>query len=183
MGFYELLIIALALSLDAFGVALGIGLNDKARFNNKIAFAISFGFFQFLFAFVGAFAGFLFNTYVAAVPNIIGGIIIALVGVLMIKEGLEDKDECPLLNAKMYIVLGISVSIDAMVVGFTAFNKVLSNTILLQDTLFIGIVTFIMSIGAFFISRYLKRIEAVGKYADYIGGVILILFGLKMIFL
>ena len=36
MGFYELLIIALALSLDAFGVALGIGLNDKARFNNKI---------------------------------------------------------------------------------------------------------------------------------------------------
>jgi len=183
MSFYELLLIALALSLDAFGVALCIGLNDKAKLNNKIAFATSFGFFQFLFAFIGAFAGFLFNTYVASVPNVIGGIIIVLVGGLMIKEGLENKGECPLLNFKMYIVLGISVSIDAMVVGFTAFNKVISNIILLQDTLFIGIITFIMSIGAFFISRYLKRIEVVGKYADYIGGVILILFGLKMIFL
>jgi len=183
MDFYGLLLIALALSLDAFGVALCIGLNNQARLKNKVIFATSFGFFQFLLSFIGAFAGFLFNTYIAAVPNIIGGIIIALVGVLMIKEGLQNKGDCPLLNAKMYVVLGISVSIDAMVVGFTAFNKVLNNIILFQDTLFIGIVTFIMSLGAFFVSRYLKRIEIVGKYADFIGGIILILFGLKMIFL
>lgn len=182
MNFSSLLAIALALSLDAFGVALCIGLNNQIRKNNKAIFAISFGFFQFLLSFIGAFAGFLFNTYIASVPNIIGGIIISLVGVLMIKEGFENKGECPLLNAKMYIVLGVSVSIDAMVVGFTAFNKILNNILLFHQTLFIGVVTFIMSALAFFISRYLKRIEIVSKYADYIGGVILIIFGLKMIF-
>jgi putative Mn2+ efflux pump MntP len=40
-----------------------------------------------------------------------------------------------------------------------------------------------MSLSAFFFARYLKKLKAIGKYADYLGGVILILFGLKMIFL
>lgn len=181
MDLYSLFIIALALSLDAFGIALCIGLNDQTKLNNKIGFALSFAFFQFLFAYIGAYAGFLFNTYIAAMPNIIGGIIIAIVGVLMIKEGLENKGKCPLLKPKMYIILGVSVSIDAMVVGFTVLNNI-TNIMLLKNTLFIGVITLVMSTIAFLISRYLKKIEVVGKYADYIGGVILIIFGLKMMF-
>ena len=50
MELYPLFIIALALSLDAFGVALCIGLNNQAKFKNKTGFTISFGFFQFLFS-------------------------------------------------------------------------------------------------------------------------------------
>lgn len=180
---YSLLIIALALSLDAFGVALCIGLNDAVKRKNKFGFALSFGFFQFFFALIGAYAGFLFNTYIAAVPEIIGGVVIAVVGTMMIKEGFENKGECPLIKPKMYVVLGISVSIDAMVIGFTALNNITNTFIILTHTIVIGIVTLVMSIMAFLVARYLKRIEAVGKYADYLGGIILILFGLKMIFL
>ena len=181
MDLYPLFIIALALSLDAFGVALCIGLNNQARFRNKIGFIISFGLFQFLFSYIGAYAGLLFNTYVASMPTIVGGLIIVVVGVIMIKEGIENQGKCPLLKPKMYFILGASVSIDAMVVGFTVLDNV-TKGILLQDTLFIGAVTLVMSTVAFIISRYLKKIEVVGKYADYIGGIILIIFGLKMIF-
>lgn len=182
MSFYSLLLIAIALSLDAFGVALCIGLNNSVRRNKKFGFAISFGFFQFLFSAIGAYAGFLFNTYIAAVPSIIGGVVIAAVGVLMIKEGFENKGECPLIKPKMYIVLGVSVSIDALVVGFTVLANSSRTLVMLSNTIIIGMITFAFSVAAFIVARYLKKIEIVSKYADYLGGVILILFGLKMIF-
>ncbi|MDP4143766.1 MAG: manganese efflux pump [Bacillota bacterium] len=183
MTLYTLFFIALALSLDAFGVALSIGLNNHVKFRNKIQFIVSFGFFQFLFSIIGAYSGFLFNTYIASVPQVIGGGIISVVGVLMIKEGMEDKRENLLVDSKIYALLGISVSIDALVVGFTAFSSINSSASIFANTIFVGIVTIVMSSLAFFISMYLKRIAMVSKYADYVGGVILIIFGIKMMFL
>lgn len=182
MNFNSLLAIAIALSLDAFGVALCIGLNRMATIKYKTLCILSFSFFQFLFSLVGAYAGFLFNTYIVSVPKVIGGIVIALVGILMIKEGLENKEECALIKPGMWIILGISVSIDAMVVGFTALNNIVSNVVIIEDTLFIGLITMVVSTFAFIIAKYLKKIEAVSKYADYIGGIILFIFGIKMIF-
>lgn len=182
MSFYSLFLIAIALSLDAFGVALCIGLNKGISKNSKLLFVASFGFFQFLFSIVGAYAGFLFNTYIASVPQIIGGALISIVGIMMLKEGFESKEECPLIRPGMFIILGISVSIDAMVIGFTVLNNISSNLVILKNTLFIGIITLIMSSAAFIIARYLKRISLVSKYADYIGGFILVIFGIKMMF-
>ena len=183
MNLYSLLLIALALSLDAFGVALSVGLNPGVRLRKKLIFCISFGFFQFLFSFVGSFAGIYFTNNIKAVPELFGGIIIAIVGILMIKEGMEEKEECLLFTPKMYIILGASVSIDALVVGFTAFGSMDNIKLILLDTIVIGAVTFIISAGAFIISRHLKKISSVARYADYIGGIILILFGLKMMFM
>lgn len=183
VNLYSLFLIALALSLDAFGVALSIGLNPGVRLRNKLIFCLSFGFFQFLFSFVGSFAGIYFTNNIKAVPQLLGGIIISAVGVLMVKEGMEEKEECLLFTPKMYIILGASVSIDALVVGFTAFGSMNSNKLILIYTMVIGVVTFIVSAGAFIISRHLKKISAVARYADFIGGIILILFGLKMMFM
>ena len=76
----EVGIIALALAMDAFGVALSIGINSAVRRKNKIYFAISFGFFQFALSLAGAVGGYFFNNYIATIPNIIGGGIIAIVG-------------------------------------------------------------------------------------------------------
>lgn len=182
MSLYGLTIIAVALSLDAFGVALCVGLNGGLRFRNKLLFAFSFGLFQFLFSIIGAYAGYYFNTYIVSIPKVVGGIIIAIVGVLMIREGIGDKEQNIFLDPKMYVVLGVSVSIDAIVIGFTALNNIQSNLVILNNTLYIGVVTFIISCIGFFIAKYLKKIQVVEKYADYLGGIILILFGLKMIF-
>lgn len=182
MDIKSVLLIGIALAMDACAIALSIGINCSVKRKNKLLFALSFAFFQFLFTFVGALAGTLFEIYVASIPNIIGGMIIAVVGVMMIKEGMEEKDECILLQTKMYFILGISVSIDALVVGFTAFNKVANTTELALLSLLIGVITLILSLGAFFASRYAQKVSIITKYADYIGGVILIIFGLKMIF-
>lgn len=182
MTIEELLLIALAVSLDAFGVAIAIGINDKATVANKFAFALSFGFFQFLCSFIGGVGGKLFTENVAAVPSVLGGIVIAIVGILMIKEGMEEKDDNFILSFKMYFVLGISVSIDAIVVGFITFSSISSLTTLGIATSIVGIITMIMSLIAFILAKFLGKINVVGKYGDYIGGIILILFGIKMIF-
>jgi putative Mn2+ efflux pump MntP len=183
MKFYSLFLIALALSLDAFGVAMSIGLNPNMRLKNKLIFCFSFGFFQFFFSFIGTYAGIWFNTYITTMPGIIGGIVISLVGVFMIKEGFDEKEECILFNPKMYILLGASVSIDAMVVGFTAFNGVSSNISVIIYTTFIGVITFFITGVAFIISKSLHKISLLSRYADYIGGIILIIFGIRMMFL
>ncbi|HSN58511.1 MAG TPA: manganese efflux pump [Clostridiaceae bacterium] len=180
MDFYSLFAIALALSLDAFGVALCIGLNKGTTTSIKTMVASSFGFFQFLFSLIGALAGFMFTTYITSVPTIIGGALISIVGVMMLKEGMEEKEECVILKPGMIVVLGVSVSIDALVIGFTAFNNISSTASIMFSTLFIGVVSVVMSFVAFYLSRHLHKIDIVSKYADYIGGVILVLFGIKM---
>lgn len=180
---WKIIIIAVALAMDAFGVSLGIGINNSIIKKHKIRFAMSFGFFQFFLCFLGAIGGYIFSNYVASIPNILGGIVISLVGLFMIKEGMEQKDDSILLNPKMYLVLGISVSIDALVVGFTIFNNINNMLYTLGETLFIGIVTFLLCLSSFYLSRYVRKITFMARYADYFGGIILIIFGMRMIFL
>lgn len=183
MFLYSLLLIALALSLDAFGVALSIGLNRGVSFKSKIIFCFSFGFFQFFFSFIGTYLGVYFTKYITAMPDIVGGIVILAVGILMIKEGMDERGVCLQFKPRMYILLGISVSIDALIVGFTAFNHISGYLHVILYTMFIGIVTFMICILAFIIARYLNKIEIIAKYANYIGGIMLIALGLKIIFL
>lgn len=182
MRIIDVTLIAFALSLDAFGVALSVGLSPQVRRRGKILFAVSFGFFQFLFSIIGAYAGAMFNSYIMKVPGVIGGLVTALVGILMVKEGFSEKKECILAKTKMYFILGISVSIDALVIGFTVLNNINSSYLIISYTIYIGIVTLILSLTGFFISRYLKKINLVCKYADYLGGIVLIIFGIKMMF-
>ncbi|AID44227.1 hypothetical protein SFBM_0288 [Candidatus Arthromitus sp. SFB-mouse-Japan] len=181
----EILLIPIALALDAFGVALSLGFSNKYKFKQLMLFCLSFGFFQFLFSFMGGVCGELVNSYILAIPKLFGGIVILIVGILMFKEAMshcdEDDYEDKKLFNNLYITLGISVSIDALVVGFTAYN--LHNlSLIFLNTLLVGIVTLILSMFAVVLSMHLKKIKIITKYADFLGGVLLILFGLKMIF-
>lgn len=182
MTFESLFLIACALSLDAFSVAVSLGLNRGMKVNKKIQFVLFSAFFQFFFAMLGSFGGFLFTKYVASIPGIIGGAIVCIVGILMIKEGFQNKKQNTLVKFGMIVILGVSVSIDALVIGFTTLNNMTNTLEILYYTLFIGIVTLILTSSAFFISKYLRRIYAISKYADYIGGIILVIFGFKMMF-
>ena len=70
----------------------------------------------------------------------VGGIAIAIVGILMIKEGVEDteEDETLLLKKGMVLILGVSVSIDAFVVGFTGFNYISNALMMIGDCSIVG---------------------------------------------
>ncbi|MGL5244365.1 MAG: manganese efflux pump MntP family protein, partial [Sarcina sp.] len=153
MGIESVMLIGLALAMDASAIALSIGINPSVSKRGKMMFVLSFAFFQFLLSFIGAYGGIIFETYIANIPNIIGGMIIAFVGVMMIKEGMEHKEESVLDKPKMYIILGISVSIDALVIGFTALSYTNDINILVWNSLVIGIITLILSSSAFLFSK------------------------------
>lgn len=183
MNFFSLTLIAIALALDAFGVALSIGISGYAVKKQKIAFAVSFGVFQFLFAYIGATFGYIINSYVISVPEIIGGIIQIMVGFLMLWQGYRQGEGQFRIRKDMYAILGISVSIDAMIVGFAVLFYEKNMVTIFKDALYIGSIAMILSLAAFFLSKYLKKIAVVEQYAEFIAGIILIFFGLKMILL
>lgn len=184
MGVREVFIVGVALAMDALGVSLSIGLNNKVNRSNKIGFILSFAFFQFLFFFCGGVFGFLFEKYITDIPNLIGGIVIMIVGMLMIKEGFQDKDEDVGLLTKnfMYIVLGVSVSIDALVVGFTAFHHNSISMSTAYDSILVGLITLLICTTGFYLCRYIRKVKFITKYADFLGGIMLVIFGINMIF-
>ncbi|OPJ58996.1 manganese efflux pump MntP family protein [Clostridium oryzae] len=182
MNIIDLFVIALALSLDAFAVAVSLGLSPNIKTRNEIMFSLSFGFFQFLLSYIGSYLGGYVERNIISVPEVFGGGIIALIGVIMIKEGMDTKKQFILFSFKMYIILGISVSIDALVVGFSSFHHITSTYLTLLYTVFIGLVTLLMCFEAFILSKYLKKISIIAEYAEYIGGIILIVFGIKFMF-
>ena len=93
MNLKDVIIVGIALAMDAVGVTVSIGVNPKVMRKSKIAFIMSFAIFQFLFFLLGGIGGHLFEKYIATIPNIVGGVAIAVVGILMIKEGFENAGE------------------------------------------------------------------------------------------
>ncbi|MDV4149762.1 manganese efflux pump [Clostridium sp. AL.422] len=182
MELKDVILIGIAMSMDALGLTISLGINPYLVKRNKIRFILSFSFFQFLFLFLGGVTGRFFDTYVVSIPSMIGGIIIALIGLIMIISAFNnsDKDDSLLISKSMHIILGMSVSIDALVVGFTAFYQV--NPILtFIDSILVGLITLFLCTTGFFLCRYARRVDFICKYADIIGGLILLGLGLEMI--
>ncbi|MEG2353435.1 MAG: manganese efflux pump [Clostridium sp.] len=182
MKVHYIILIAIAVSLDAFAVALSIGLDKRINRRIKLEICISFAFFQFLMAFIGGAIGIVFNTYFLNVPKIISGFIVSLVGIIVLKEQFENKEKEFVLKFAMCIILGISVSIDAGAIMFGIAGNLSSNIALFYYTILIGMVTLVVTCIAFYISKILNKIELIEEYAAYIGGIILILLGIKIMF-
>ena len=128
MNIYMVIIIGIALAMDALGVSISIGENSSVNREKKIQYIICFGFFQFLFILIGGTLGYYFDSYIVAIPNVLGGIVIGIVGILMLIDGKKESNNSVLVEDKMLIVLGVSVSIDAFVVGFSLTFKTLAVT-------------------------------------------------------
>ena len=185
MNFLSVLIIAIALSLDAFGVALSLGIAKGINNSQIVLMSLSFGFFQYLMSFIGGIFGVYILSFLGGFPKVLGGAVISVVGLVMFIEGFKEDQptENIVIKAKMFIVLGVSVSIDALVVGLSALGSSGDNKFVFLASLIIGIVSFINSIIAFIIGRFLREIKVIEKYAEFIGGIILMLMGIKMMFM
>ena len=196
MSFVEILLIGIGLSMDAFSVSICKGLTTK-QFSWKMALTCGlwFGFFQALMPLIGYFLGAQFEQYITAVDHWIAFGLLFLIGANMIREALSKKEEesekwkvengepekknFPLstFHSQLQMLpLAIATSIDALAVGisFACIQVKIWSSILI-----IGITTFIFSIvgvkiGNVFGSKFEKS-------AGIIGGVILILIGLKIL--
>lgn len=179
MGILGIVFIAVGLAMDAFAVAICKGLSmKKMSWKKGLIVGGYFGFFQGLMPLIGYLLGVGFQEKVTGVDHWIAFILLGTIGVNMIKEALSKEEECKNdnVNFKEMVVLAIATSIDALAVGITmAFLEVN----IITAVLVIGIITFIISvfgvkIGNIFGDKYEKK-------AEFVGGIILILMGLKIL--
>lgn len=179
MGLIELFLIAVGLSMDAFAVSVCKGLAmPKCTFKKAAIVGLWFGGFQALMPAIGYILGAQFQEAIASIDHWIAFVLLALIGGNMIHEALDnDEEEADAsLDVKTMFLLAVATSIDALAIGITfAFLKVN----IIPAVCFIGIVTFIISfagvkIGNVFGVRYKNK-------AEIVGGIILILLGLKIL--
>lgn len=179
MGLIELFLIAVGLSMDAFAVSVCKGLAmPKCTFKKAAIVGLWFGGFQALMPAIGYILGAQFQEAIASIDHWIAFVLLALIGGNMIHEALDnDEEEADAsLDVKTMFLLAVATSIDALAIGITfAFLKVS----IIPAVCFIGIVTFIISfagvkIGSVFGARYKNK-------AEIVGGIILILLGLKIL--
>ena len=179
MSLFELFLIAVALSMDAFAVSVCKGLSMR-RMNLRHALIIGlyFGGFQALMPALGYVLGVRFQDAITAYDHWIAFILLGLIGGNMIKESLTpEEDSCDASVAfKDMVILALATSIDALAVGVTfAFLRVP----ILPAVSFIGVTTLLLSIagvkvGNIFGAKYKAK-------AEFAGGVILILMGIKIL--
>ena len=178
MGFIELFLIAVGLSMDAFAVSVCKGLSVKKVGVKHAALAgLYFGGFQFLMPVIGYLLGFRFESVIETVDHWVAFVLLAFIGGNMIKESFGKAEE---LNddfgVKTMLLMAIATSIDALAVGVTfAFLEVQ----ILPAAGLIGVTTFLLSfagiyIGNVFGARYKSK-------AELAGGIILVLIGVKIL--
>ena len=183
MGFIELLLLAVGLSMDACAVSICKGLcMRKADLRAQAICGAWFGGFQALMPLIGFFLGTLFADAIEAFDHWVAFGLLALIGANMLKEAFgKETDSCDIegvdLSFKSMLVMAIATSIDALAVGISL--AMAGDVNILAAVLLIGIITFSLSavgvkIGNVFGSRFEKK-------AQFAGGAILILLGIKIL--
>lgn len=172
-------LIAVALAMDAFSVSMTKGFTQKHLTKPQIIYyGLFFGCFQFLMPILGYFCGNVIASIVESLAPIVGFILLLLIGLNMIRESLtgDNEDITDNFSFREVTLLAVATSIDAFAVGITI---ALLNDPLMISCAIIGIVAFIFSIIGIFIGKKLG--DYVGDKFQILGGVILILIGIKIL--
>lgn len=179
MRFAELFILAVGLSMDAFAVSICKGLSiRKLELRHALIVGAWFGAFQALMPAIGCLLGSAFAERIESVDHWVVFVLLGLIGGNMIREALgkEEEEADPSLAPVAMLLLAVATSIDALAVGVTfAFLRV----DIVPAVALIGVCTFAISavgvkVGNVFGSRYRAK-------AELLGGVVLVLIGLKIL--
>ena len=184
MGFGELFILAIGVSMDAFAVSICKGLaTKKAGLRQMGACGLWFGGFQALMPLIGFFLGTLFAEAIVVFDHWVAFGLLAIIGGNMLKEafGKEECECCDDQNGdfgfKTMFVMAIATSIDALAIGVSM--ALAGNVNIWVAIALIGVTTCLTSalgvkIGNIFGAKFEKK-------AQMAGGIILILIGLKIL--
>lgn len=178
MSIWDLFILAVGLSMDAFAVSVCKGLSlGKIKAKHMCIAGAWFGGFQALMPLIGYFLGSFFAEMIEKYDHWVAFVLLAIIGGNMIKESFgKDEKVDSSMDVKSMLLLAIATSIDALAVGVTfAFLQVQ----IVPAVSFIGVITFIFSavgvkIGSLFGTKYKSK-------AELFGGIVLVLIGIKIL--
>ncbi|MBE6569392.1 MAG: manganese efflux pump [Ruminococcaceae bacterium] len=179
MELWEMAVIAVGLSMDAFAVAVCKGLSvGKIKPAHILITGVWFGGFQALMPLIGYLLGVRFESLITEIDHWIAFVLLGLIGGNMIREALKGEEEemCDSFGIRAMFPMAVATSIDALAVGVTfAFLGVKIG----PAVSFIGVITFVLSavgvvIGNVFGAKFKSK-------AEFAGGVVLILMGLKIL--
>ena len=178
MKVWELFVIAVGLSMDAFAVSICKGLSTKdVRREHMVVTGLYFGGFQALMPLAGYLLGSRFQSMIQRVDHWIAFVLLALIGANMVRESQGEAEHLDdSFTPGTMLPLAVATSIDALAVGVTfAFL----NVRIIPAAALIGVTTFALSaigmrLGNVFGARYQAR-------AELAGGIVLILMGVKIL--
>ena len=174
---FELLLISIALAMDAFSVSVCKGLTMKYKFKrNSFIIATSFSLFQMLMPLIGYFLGSKLSKSLIDFNHIIAFVLLFVIGFNMIREAYHDEETKNGLSISELILLSFATSIDAMAIGitFSFFDVNLKLAIIM-----IGICAFLFSFLGVILGRLIgNKFE---KKAEIFGGIVLIIIGFKIL--
>ena len=177
MGLIEIILTAIGLSMDAFAVSICKGLSTKdVKPRHSLVTGLYFGLFQALMPMLGYFLGVNFQDAISSIDHLIAFILLSLIGISMIKESRDDDEGDDSYDFKTMILLAIATSIDALAVGI---SFAILDVDILSSSALIGLITFCLS--AFGVKAGCRLGSKSRSRAELIGGVILILIGLKIL--
>lgn len=182
--FVTVFLTGIALSMDAFAVAICKGLKmQKLNYKQMSLIALFFGGFQAIMPFIGWVLGHSFKDYIESFDHWVAFALLAFIGVKMIIESFkteEDDCNCNKFDIKELFVLAIATSIDAMAAGIAfAIDGIDTLPDILWSILVIGITTFVLSAIGVCIGH--KFGAVLKSKAELVGGIILVLIGTKIL--
>lgn len=191
MSILNIILIGIGLAMDAFAVTVAKSLSLKdIKLKETLTMAGLFGLFQGGMPLLGWLAGIKFEAYITSIDHWIAFLLLGFIGGKMLYEAFGDeKDDKQAdkevavssvkknrLSMKTLLFLAVATSIDALAVGVSfAFL----NVSIIPAVIIIGLTTFILCIGAVYIGKLFGAM--IQKKAEILGGIILILIGLKIL--
>lgn len=181
MDLLSIILCGIGLAMDASAVSIAKGMSLSKEHINEYAIKLGlvFGFFQGAMPLAGYFIGSHFAKYITSIDHWIAFILLSIIGINMIRESKEKDEDASVVHSiswKVILVLAIATSIDALAVGITlAFLRV---NVWLATGLF-ALITFVLS---FICVKLGKKLGSLFQaYAERLGGIILIVLGIKIL--
>ena len=183
MSCIELILLSLSLAMDCFAISCVVGMLQPDLEKRYVwRFSLAFGVFQGGMPLIGWLVGEeLLGVLGKIAPFIAFGILVFIGGKMLI-ESFRKEEESPkhldVTKWKNVLLLAVATSIDALAVGFSF--AMIQEEHIIRNVVVIGITSFLVSWIAY---TFVKRLsnEKIGKYAEIIGGIVLILIGLKIL--
>ncbi|GEL77262.1 manganese efflux pump MntP [Tenuibacillus multivorans] len=177
--FYEsiipILLLAIAVGMDAFSVSLSVGLM-RIRLRIIAAFILLVGAFHVLMPLAGVTLGHLLSHKLGIIAQLIGGWILIMIGAQMIVATLLQKDMVRHMKLTGFVVLAFTVSLDSFSVGLSLGMFGLNQAAIIM---MFGLMSMIMATLGIMLAKQGKMLF--GQYSEALGGIVLIVLGVQMV--